>query len=60
MAKIEAEKAEAAASGSGAAGDNNKGASSIFHGKADKDYQGEPAHRAVGPIGWCVYNTLGY
>jgi pre-mRNA-processing factor 17 len=40
MAKIEAEKAEAGASGSGA-GDDNKGASSIFHGKADKDYQGE-------------------
>ena len=39
MAKLDAEKAEAAASGSGAV-DTSKGVTSVFHGKADKDYQG--------------------
>ena len=45
LAKLETEKAEAAASGSGTT-DNNKGASTIFHGKAEKDYQGRWHHAA--------------
>ena len=46
LAKLETEKAEAAASGSGTT-DNNKGASTIFHGKAEKDYQGRWHHLSI-------------
>ncbi len=47
MAKIEAEKAEAAASGSGAAADP-KGPATIWHGgKAEKDYQGEAEGESI-------------